>query len=54
MTSSEGKEIRKGRKTELAKDITENRTKAREPFLAIWPTMSDDVCNSAAWSAFWR
>ena len=53
-SSSEGKEIKKGKKTELAKDITENMTKAKEPFRAISPTMSVDVFNSAALSAFWR
>lgn len=52
--SSEGNETKKGRKMELANEITENSTKAKEPFLAISPTMSFVVCNSAAWSAFWR
>lgn len=52
--SSEGKDTRKGRKMELARDITENKTKAKEPFLAISPTTSFVVCNSAALSAFWR
>ena len=49
--SSEGREIKNGRKMELAKDITENKTKAKEPFLAISPTMSFVVCNCAAFSA---
>ena len=53
-TSSEGNITKKGRKTELAKDITENKTKAKEPFLAISPTTSFVVCNSAALSAFCR
>ena len=53
-SSSEGRDIRNGRKTELAKDITENKTKAKEPFLAISPTMSGEVLNSAAFAAFWR
>ena len=53
-SSSEGKEIKKGRTTELEKDMTEKRTKAKEPFRAISPTMSVDVFNSAALSAFWR
>ena len=52
--SSEGNDIRKGRKMELVKDMTENKTKAREPFLAISPTASFVVCNFAALSAFWR
>ena len=52
--SSEGNETKKGRKMELANDMTEKRTKAREPFLAISPTMSFVVCSSAAWLAFCR
>lgn len=52
--SSEGNDIRMGRKMELAKEITENRTKAKDPFLAISPTMSLDDCKFAALSAFWR
>ena len=53
-TSSEGSDIRKGKKMELANDITENKTKAKDPFLAISPTASFVDCNSAAWSAFCR
>ena len=52
--SSEGNDTRKGRKMELVKDMTEKRTKAKEPFLAISPTMSFVVCNLAALSAFCR
>ena len=52
--SSEGRDTKKGRKMELVKDITENKTKAKEPLLAISPTMSLFACNSAARSAFWR
>ena len=52
MSSSEGNDITNGKKMELAKDMTENRTRAREPFLAISPTRSLVVCNSAALSAF--
>ena len=51
---SEGNDTTKGKKIELMKEITENKTKAKEPFLAISPTMSFLVCNSAALLAFWR
>lgn len=54
VVSSEGNDIKKGRTIELVNDIMENRTKAKDPFLAISPTMSFVVCNSAALSAFWR
>lgn len=54
VVSSEGKDTRNGKKMELAKDITENKTKARDPFLAISPTVSFVVCSFAAFSAFWR
>lgn len=46
--SSEGNDTMKGRNIELVKDITENRTNAREPFRAISPTMSFVACNLAA------
>ena len=52
MASSEGNDIKNGRKMELVKDMTENKTRAREPFLAISPTRSFVVCSSAALSAF--
>lgn len=52
--SSEGNDIRTGRKMELAKEIMENRTRAKDPFLAISPTTSFDDCSVAALSAFWR
>ena len=54
VSSSEGDDIRKGRKMELVNDITENRTNAKEPFLAMSLTMSLVVCSAAALSAFWR
>ena len=54
VVSSEGNDTRNGRMIELVKDIMENKTKAKEPFLAISPTMSSVVCSSAALSAFWR
>ena len=50
--SSEGNDIRMGRKMELVKEIMENRTRAKDPFLAISPTMSFDDCSIAALSAF--
>jgi hypothetical protein len=52
--SSEGNDTKNGRKIELVKEMRENRTRAREPFLAISPTMSLVVCNLAALSAFCR
>lgn len=51
---SEGNDTKNGRMIELVKDITENKTKAKEPFLVISPTMSSVVCSSAALSVFCR
>lgn len=51
---SEGSDTKKGRMTELVKDVKENKTNAKDPFLAISPTMSFVACSSAALSAFSR